>query len=154
MNPSEREHLISEVLDRFGSLDVLVNNAAIIRLGRFLDISEETFSEVMQNNFYAPLYLARSFSKKLISLKKSGSIINITSVGAHQAGNISYCTSKSSLLFASRCMARELAKHNIRVNCISPGMVETDLNLENRDKNPEEMGRNAEVDSLKKSSQT
>lgn len=134
---TDREYLLKTTVDKWGCFDVLVNNAAIIRMGRFLDIGSRTFDEVMDCNFYAPFYLSQLFANVLVEVGVPGSIINILSIGAYGAGNISYCSSKAALLHASKCMARELAKHNIRVNCVSPFGVETDLNVETREKNPE-----------------
>lgn len=134
---TDREILLSKAVEKFGKVDVLVNNAAIIRLGRFLEITPAVFSEVMDCNFNAPLYLAQEFAKILIDRKQKGSIINILSVGAYGAGNISYCTSKAALLFATKCMAKELAKYNIRVNSVSPNAVPTNLNQSARDESPD-----------------
>jgi NAD(P)-dependent dehydrogenase (short-subunit alcohol dehydrogenase family) len=137
----DRERLLAEVKRHFGFFDVLVNNAAIIKSGRFLEVQPEDFEMVMDTNFYGPLYLSQLFSNALVSEKRSGSIVNINSVGAYGPGNIAYCTSKASLLFLTRCMARELAKHKIRVNSVSPGIVETDLNQLPRDENPEKWNK-------------
>lgn len=134
---TDRNILLSKAVEKFGRVDVLVNNAAIIRLGRFLEITPAVFSEVMECNFYAPLYLTQEFANILIDKKQTGSIINILSVGAYGAGNISYCTSKAALLFATKCMAKELAKFNIRVNSVSPNAVPTNLNQSARDESPD-----------------
>ena len=133
----QRSELIEKVEEKWGRMDVLVNNAAIIRMGRSTDVTEEDFDAVMQCNLYAPIFLSQLFVNWLIENKAPGSIINILSIGAHGAGNISYCTSKAALLLATKCMARELAKHQIRVNSISPHGVATKLNQENRKNNPE-----------------
>lgn len=133
----ERMHLLTETKKIFSGFDVLVNNAAITRNGRFLELSLEGYDDIMQCNFYAPIFLAQEFAKELISAEKTGSIINVISIAAYKAGNMAYVTSKAALLTATKCMAKELAKHNIRVNSISPGMVPTHLNEENRIKNPE-----------------
>jgi len=132
-----RERLLSDVERAFGGFDVLVNNAAIIRDGRCLDISEENFEAVFHSNLHAPIFLSQLFAKALIVKEKPGSIINILSIGAYGAGNLAYCTSKAALLLATKCMAREFARYNIRANSISPFGVETELNRENRQKNPE-----------------
>lgn len=133
---AERETLISETLSHFGRMDVLVNNAGIIRLGRILDITENDFESVMQCNLYAPIFLSQLFANTLVAEKQPGSIINILSVGAYGPGNLAYCTSKAALLLASKCMAKELAKHNIRVNSISPSGVITELNKDKLEANP------------------
>ncbi len=133
----ERERLLSEVSNHFGGFDILVNNAGIIRKGRILDIKEDDYQQVMKCNLDAPIFLAQAFANSLIETKRSGSIINILSVGAHKTGNLAYCTAKAALLMATKCMARELGKHHIRVNSISPYGVATELNRANREANPE-----------------
>lgn len=133
-----RDNLLQKTLEKYGRYDVLINNAAIIRSGRFLEIAPETFEKVMNCNFYGALYLSQAFANALVEKAQKGAIINISSVGAYGAGNISYCTSKAALLFLTRCMAKELAKHNIRVNSISPGAVPTNLNRTAWDNNPDQ----------------
>ena len=124
----DRIRLIKEAQEKVGVLDVLVNNAGILRMGRFLEIDENTFDEVMACNFFGAFYLSQLFAKSLIEERKPGAIVNINSVGAYGASNISYGTSKAALLYVTQCMGKELAKHNIRVNSISPNMIPSDLN--------------------------
>jgi NAD(P)-dependent dehydrogenase (short-subunit alcohol dehydrogenase family) len=133
----ERIQLLENTNKLFGGFDVLINNAGIIRDGRFLELSFVDYHEIMRCNFYAPIFLAQRFANNLISEKKGGAIINVLSIGAYHAGNMTYCTSKAALLSATKCMAKELAKHNIRVNSISPGMVPTHLNEKIRISSPE-----------------
>ncbi len=135
--PQGREKLLSQTVEAFGRYDVLVNNAGIINLGRFLDFEPQAFEKVMNTNFYAALYLSQRFAQNLVEKKQAGAIVNVASVGAYNPGNIAYCTSKAALIYATRCMARELAKHQIRVNSVSPGMVETNLNQPTREQRPE-----------------
>ncbi len=133
----EQQHLLDETLNRFGKIDVLINNAGIIRPGRFLDVAKSDFDAVVDVNFHGPFWLSRLVANHWVEREQPGNIIQILSVGAHGPGNISYCTAKAALLFASKCMAKELAKHGIRVNSISPDGVATDLNKEAREKTPE-----------------
>jgi len=127
-----RERLLMTAYEHYGQVDLLVNNAGIIRKGRTLELKGETMDEVMNVNFFAPFYLAQRFAQILVDKKHPGAIVNICSMGAHMPGNIAYCTSKAALLFLTRCMARELAPHQIRVNSVSPGMVLTQLNEASR----------------------
>lgn len=130
---NQRQSILDKTQQAWGSCDVLVNNAGIIRKGRFLDIEADVFETVMNTNFYGPLYLAQQFSHHLIKNNKPGAIVNIITMGIHKPSNIAYGTSKSALHYASRCMARELAQHHIRVNSVSPGMVATNLNSWSRE---------------------
>ena len=136
-----REQLITKTLEKFGRFDVLINNAGILRPGRFLEITPDVFETVMNTNFYAALYLSQIFANNLIAEKKNGAIINILSVGAHHASNISYGTSKAALLFATKCMAKELAQHNIRVNSISPNGVPSNLQRSMGEPDPEQWAK-------------
>lgn len=136
-NKHDRDRILSVVEERFGGYHILINNAGIIRRGRLLDITEEDYRAIMGCNLDAPVFLSQAFAKKLVAKKQSGSIVNILSVGAYRAGNLAYCASKAGLLSATKSMAQELAKHNIRVNSVSPFGVATELNRENREANPE-----------------
>ena len=132
----DREKLLDETTQAFGECNILINNAGIIRMGRLLDVKEEDFGAVMDCNLHAPIFLAQSFSKRLLKKKLPGSIVNILSIGAYRAGNLAYCTSKAALLSATKSMAHELAKYDIRVNSVSPFCVATELNRKNREENP------------------
>lgn len=132
-----REHLVANSLAVAGRIDVLVNNAAILRMGRVMEISPETFAEVMSCNFYGAFFLSQRVAQVMVDQGRGGSIVHISSVGAYGAANISYGTSKAALRYATKCMAKELAKHGIRVNCISPNGVPTDLNKSARESTPE-----------------
>ncbi len=133
----ERDKLLDEVKHTFGRFDVLINNAGILRMGRLLDVTEKDFREVTDCNFHAPIFLAQAFAQELVNKKQTGSIVNILSIGAYRAGNLAYCASKAALLSATKSMAHELAKYDIRVNSVSPFGVATELNRKTRDKNPE-----------------
>jgi len=130
---SQRQSILDKTQQAWGGCEVLVNNAGIIRNGRFLEIEPQVFETVMNANFYGPLYLAQQFARHLIENNTPGAIVNITTAGIHKPSNISYGTSKSALHYATRCMARELAQYHIRVNSVSPGIVATDLNSWSRE---------------------
>lgn len=133
----EREKLLDEVEKSFGTCSFLINNAGIIRMGRLLDIREDDYRKVMECNLHAPIFLAQSFCKRLVERKQKGAIVNILSIGAYRGGNLAYCASKAALLTATKSMACELAKYDIRVNSVSPFGVVTELNKKNRDENPQ-----------------
>lgn len=133
---NEREKLIAETLKAFGQVDVLVNNAGIIRPGRPLELTESNLQALMECNVYAPIFLSQLFANHLIKEQRAGAIVNILSVGAHKPGNIGYCTTKAAFAMASKCLAGDFAKHNIRVNSVSPGFVVTDLNRKTLANNP------------------
>lgn len=148
----EREEAFDQVESVFGSASVLVNNAGMIGMGRLLDVKEEVFRSVLECNFFAPIFLSQLFARRLIAKGMPGSIVNILSIGAHRSGNLAYCASKAALLSATKSMAHELAKHQIRVNSVSPFGVETELNLRNREENPEAWNKLIEKSFLKRAS--
>lgn len=134
---SALEPMLAQVEKHFGCAGVLVNNAGILRSGQLLDIEETDLREVMECNFFAPLYLTRAIAKRCIEHKLSASVVNVLTIGAHRGGNLAYCSAKAALLNATKSMARELARHKIRVNSISPFGCETELNRDHIKQNPE-----------------
>ena len=109
-------------------LDILVNNAGITRDTLLLRMSDEQWSEVLDTNRNATFRLCRSASEIMLR-QRSGSIINITSVSGIQgnAGQANYAASKAAVAAMSRSLAKELARRGIRVNCVAPGFVQTDM---------------------------
>jgi len=127
---SGRELIFKECLKHFGRLDILVNNAGVLTRSAIIDMPEKDFDRVLKTNLTAPYWLIQSFAKLLISKKTPGVIINISSIDAFRAtGCMShYEVSKAGLSMLTKSAATELAKYNIRVNAISPGLTQTDIN--------------------------
>lgn len=121
------DKLVNLTIEKFGRVDVLVNNAGITRDNLLIRMSENDWNDVLTTNFKSVVYLTE---KVLNYMKKqnSGKIINITStVGVHgNAGQINYATAKSALISYTKIKARELMPF-IRVNAIAPGLVKTDM---------------------------
>ncbi|CAG4913386.1 unnamed protein product [Colias eurytheme] len=129
----QMKRVIDTVIDKFKQLDVLVNNAAIMKFASVLEGNIlEAYDYTMNVNVRAYIHATMLAAPHLIKTK--GNIINISSVAATALPAIPnytpYHTSKAALNFFSRCTARELASHGVRVNIVSPGPVVTDL-LEN-----------------------
>ena len=131
-----------------GDIDVLVNNAGIATRNPFLKLSEQEVRHVMEVNFMAPLFLMQDFARhmatqqqKLTNQKhplKDYSIINITSI-CETVSLTSLChyeASKAALQRLTKSAALDLAKYKIRVNCLAPGIVATDINRDTRENNP------------------
>jgi glucose 1-dehydrogenase len=128
-NPATHELIVQTALDRFGRLDILVNNAAIEFRESFLDARPETWDATMSVNLKAPFFLAQQAARAMIA-SGGGKIINIASIHDFQPmRNISiYSIAKGGLMMLNKSLALELAEHKINVNAISPGAIETDLN--------------------------
>lgn len=111
--------------DRFGRVDFLVNNAAVLRMAPIQSMSNETWREVMATNLDSVFYMCRAF---VPILRDGGAIVNIASAAAHRGAvdHSAYAASKAAVLTFTRSLARELAPR-IRCNGLSPGMVDTEM---------------------------
>ena len=109
--------------------DVLINNAGTNRPGPFMDMSVDDYDTVFDLNSRAVCFASQAVARRLISAKKPGSIVNISSQMGHvgAAGRTIYCASKHAVEGLTKAMGVELAPHNIRVNTICPTFVETPL---------------------------
>ena len=123
--------LVQRAIDEHGRLDVLVNNvgAVRIRIEGFLGTSDEEFEWAMQMNFFTGLRATRAALGPMIE-QGSGSIVNVASVNSFfqpDAATIDYGAAKAAVVNLSKSLAQEFGPHGIRVNCVSPGQVSTDL---------------------------
>ena len=128
LNIEEIKEGLQKVFSVFDKIDVLVNNAGIVKNSLFLMTSQKDLQEMFQINFFSQDYLTQLVSKKMIT-KKSGNIIFLSSSSAKNAdfGRFSYSCSKSSIETLSKTLSKELASYNIRVNSVSPGLVNTSM---------------------------
>jgi NAD(P)-dependent dehydrogenase (short-subunit alcohol dehydrogenase family) len=120
--------LVQQVIHQFGGIDILVNNAGINMKKDFTEVSDEEFLSILHTNVSSVFALSREVVKAMIK-KGSGTIINISSM-ASQYGIpkvIAYTASKSAIEGMTRAMAVELSPQGIRVNCIAPGFIATDM---------------------------
>ena len=119
------EEMIDEMVRKFGSIDILVNNAAIYPNKRVVEMGTEEWDLVMDTNLRAPFLLCRAAARKMIARGQGGKIINITS-GVHRSarkGAAHYASSKAALTMFTKVLALELAEHHINVNAVSPGLI-------------------------------
>jgi 2-dehydro-3-deoxy-D-gluconate 5-dehydrogenase len=118
-----------DVERRLGPIDILVNNAAFAILKGLLDHTEEDWDAVIETDLTSCFVLSKYAAQSMIARKSGGKIINVASVGAYKGTPIypSYGVSKGGLLQLSRCLAIELAPHNIQVNSLAPGWTNTDM---------------------------
>jgi len=125
--PGIAARVIAEASDLAGPLDILINNAGIIRRADALDFAEEDWDEVMNLNLKANFFLAQAFAKAALAAGRGGRIVNIASLLSFQGGIrvASYTASKSGLAGLTRLLACEWAGKGINVNAIAPGYVES-----------------------------
>ncbi len=122
------DHIINTTVDEYGRIDILINNAGIIRRADAIDFSENDWDDVMNVNLKTLFFLSQAVAKQFIKQKTVGKIINIASMLSFQGGIrvSSYTASKSGVMGITRILANEWAAHNINVNAIAPGYMATD----------------------------
>ena len=125
---ADAQRIVEEAVAALGSVDVLVNNAGITRDKLMLKMTEEDFEQVLKVNLTGTFNMTQSVLKPMTKARQ-GAIINLSSVRG-LAGNIgpaNYAASKAGLIGFSKSVAREVAARNIRVNCIAPGFIASDM---------------------------
>ena len=125
----EVESMFNLIVDTFGGLDILVNNASVCRDSLFMDKSIKDFKRILDVNLIGT-YLCSMNAYKIMSNKKGGNIINVSSTNAldtYYPESCDYDASKAGVISLSHNMAREFAPH-VSVNCVCPGWVKTDMN--------------------------
>ena len=125
---AEAKRMVAEAIEALGSVDVLVNNAGITNDKLMLKLTEEDFEQVLKVNLTGTFNMTQSVLKPMTKARQ-GAIINLSSV-VGLAGNIgqaNYAASKAGLIGFSKSVAREVAARNIRVNCIAPGFIASDM---------------------------
>jgi 3-oxoacyl-[acyl-carrier protein] reductase len=127
--PEDAERLVAACLDRFGRLDVLVNNAGVTRDGLTLRMKDEDWDEVLTVNLTGAFRCARSALRAMLKQKQGGRIVNIGSVvgSMGNAGQANYVAAKAGLIGLTKALAREVASRSITVNAVSPGFIETEM---------------------------
>lgn len=124
-------HKTREALKTIGPVDLLVNNAAIIKLAPFLETKKEDLQDQMEINFNGVFNVSQVVANHMVEKGSGGSIVHISSISAQIANGPQmltvYCCSKAALDMLTKCMALELGPHNIRVNSVNPGFVWTEM---------------------------
>jgi NAD(P)-dependent dehydrogenase (short-subunit alcohol dehydrogenase family) len=129
------KHLVAQTIERFGQIDVLVNNAALystLEPRNFTEWDTDLWDKVMAVNVRGPYLMVRHVAPHMIA-RGSGKIINIASGAAYKGvpRMLPYVTSKGAMLAFTRALSRELGPHGIAVNSLSPGYILSDTGLEN-----------------------
>ena len=124
----DAQELVDKVVEEFGKIDVLVNNAGITRDTLLMRMSEEQWDEVMNTNLKSAFNLTKAVQRPMLKAR-SGSIINMSSVVgvSGNAGQANYAASKAGLIGFTKSVAQELGSRNIRCNAIAPGFIETEM---------------------------
>lgn len=135
--------LVQGVVQKYGQIDILVNNAGINMKKEFTEVTDEDFQRILQTNVTAVFALSREVVKCMLEKEVKGSIINISSM-ASQYGIpkvIAYTASKSAIEGMTRAMATELSPRGIRINCIAPGFIATEMSAKALQNDPERSGK-------------
>lgn len=138
----EVDEMINKTVEKWSKIDILVNNAGICQFKPFLDLTEEEWDRTLNINLKGYFLCAQAAAKEMAK-QKSGVIVNIASVTMGQQGIgfpniVHYCASKGGIAAMTEALAVELAPYNIRVNAVSPGMIETPM-IDPIKKDPKQM---------------
>ncbi len=119
---------VAKVLERFGRIDVLVNNAGITRDGLFMRMSADNWNAVINTNLSSAFNVSQPVVKVMMK-QRSGAIVNMASVVgvSGNAGQANYSAAKAGLIGLTKTLAKELGSRGIRVNAVAPGFINTDM---------------------------
>ena len=122
------DRLVDAAKERFGRIDVLVNNAGITRDQLLVRMKDDEWDQVMDTNLRGVFLMTRAVAKSMMR-QKSGRIVNITSTAGAMGnpGQVNYSAAKAGVIGLTKAAARELAHWNILVNAVAPGLIETDM---------------------------
>lgn len=128
-NESEVSSLAQQVLDKFGRVDVVVNNAGISSFAVFTDITSELWDKTFDVNVKGQFLVTRAFLPAMIH-EKRGNIINISSIWGITGSSceVHYSASKAAIIGMTKALAKELGPSGINVNCVAPGVIDTEMN--------------------------
>jgi len=127
-NSNEVERMVQEALSEFNKIDILVNNSGIVRPSFFKDMTEKQWDEVIDVNLKGVFYCCRAVVGNMIE-NGSGRIIMISALGAKSGliGHSQYCAAKAGGIGLTKSLAKELARHQILVNAVLPGYIDTPI---------------------------
>ncbi len=128
-NRAEVKKMIQYAFEKWGKIDVLINNAGIAKLQMFQDVKEEDWNEIINTNLKSAFYATQEVLEHMVH-EKSGCIINISSMWGQSGASCEsiYSISKAGMDAMTKSLAKELGPSNIRVNSIAPGVIDTEMN--------------------------
>lgn len=128
VSSAEQCEALVQAAEQRGGLDILVNNAGLTRDGLLIRMPDEDWEAVMRTNLQAVFHLTRAAVGHMLVCRR-GAVVNLTSVTALRGnpGQTNYSAAKAGIIGFSRSLAREVARRGIRVNCVSPGFIDTDM---------------------------
>lgn len=122
------KEMVDDIIETFGSIDILVNNAAVNKADSFVTTTEKAWLDIVNTNVHGLYYVTKPFFKHMLK-QRSGQILNISSIGAIRAlpTSVHYATAKAAAIGFTKCLAREAAQFGVSVNGITAGIFDTDL---------------------------
>ena len=128
-DPAQAQAIVDLAVERFGGVDILMNNAGVIRITPFLEIDEAEWDLLFDVNCKGMLWCSQAAARRMIEQGRGGKIINVASQAGRrgEALVLTYCASKAAVISMTQSMALALAPHKINVNAIAPGIVDTPL---------------------------
>jgi len=129
-NKTQMVQVVQKTVEQFGGLDILVNNAGLTRPTLFLDISEEEYDLVLDVNLKGTFLTTQAAVPALLE-RGGGAVVSLSSVSGQRGGGVFgttvYSAAKAGIMGLTKALARELTARGIRVNCVAPSMVDTDI---------------------------
>ncbi len=125
---SQVSEMIKEIIKKYGKIDVLVNNAGIAQQKLFTDISEADWDTMMDTNLKSMFLVTKAVLPYMIH-EKNGAILNISSIWGMVGASceVHYSAAKAGVIGFTKALAKEVGPSNIRVNCVAPGVIKTDM---------------------------
>ena len=127
---AEMERVVAQAVETFGGLDILINNAGLTRPTKFLDISEEEYDLVVDVNLKG-MFMSSQAAVPAMLARGKGAIVSLSSVSGQRGGGVfgtsAYSAAKAGIAGLTRALARELSPQGIRVNCVAPSLIDTDI---------------------------
>ena len=125
----EMSDAIKRACEEFGHIDILINNVGISEFSLFTDISDDMWHRMIDTNLSSAFYASRAVLPQMIN-RKDGCIINVSSMWGQVGASceVHYSASKAGLIGLTKALAKEVAPSGIRVNCVAPGAIDTEMN--------------------------